>query len=169
MAGRKSPTRDIRIGTPVSAAPEDVYRALTSARELCAWWLERAETAARNMGRFRMVWSPGGRRARSEATGVFVDLEPASKVAWIIDPDSRPSGWPALVSFFIEARRRGCEVTVVHAGFSGAPSRRRVHDSARVGWEDCLAKLKLYLEKGKTRKAERLRLSRPGNSAGRGK
>ena len=80
------------------------------------------------------------------------------KVAWIWDPDSRPRSVPALVSFFIEGHRRGSQVTVVHAGFWAAPSRQRVLRDYRQGWEDCLAKLKLYLEAGKTCKRDRLTL-----------
>ncbi len=151
-------TTDIRIATPIKAKPEQVFRALTSARELCAWWLERAETESRNMGRFRMVWPPGRARTLPETRGVFVDLEPGSKVAWIIDDRTRPAGLPALVSFFIEKRGRGSRLTLVHAGFSAAKSQRRLIEKTKEKWEDCLAKLKLYLESGKTCKTDRLSL-----------
>lgn len=151
-------TQDIRVTAFIKTRPDQVYRALTSARELCVWWLDRAETEARNMGRLRMVW-PGPKGAAGEATGVFVDLEPGRKVAWIWDSPPRPRGIPALVTFHIELKPRGAQVTVVHAGFSAAPSRQKLLASCRTGWEDCVAKLKLYLEAGKTFKAERLTLS----------
>jgi len=151
-------TVDIRVTAFVKSQPEQVYRALTSARELCVWWLDRAETEARNMGRLRMVWSDGVKGSSNEATGVFVDLEPGRKVAFIWDSPPRPRGIPALVTFHIEAKPRGAQVTLVHAGFSAAPSRQKLLSSCRIGWEDCVAKLKLYLEAGKTCKAERLTL-----------
>ena len=50
MARSRRRTSDIRMTTPIKAKPESAYRALTSARELCAWWLERAETEARLPG-----------------------------------------------------------------------------------------------------------------------
>ena len=153
-------TADIRLPVALKAAPDEVYRALTSARELCVWWLDRAETDARNMGRWRMEWPAAkGEKARGEASGVFVDLEPGRKVAWIQDDRSRPAGVPALVTFFIESKGRGCEVTLVHAGFSAAPGRAAVLASWRGGWEDCLAKLKLYLETGRAKKGEVLTLA----------
>jgi len=154
MAHRPFKTTDIRLTASVKAKPEAVFRALTSARELCVWWLDRAETDARNSGRFRMVWPPSRQLDGSEVRGVFVDLEKGEKVAWLWDDASRGSGVPALISFFIEKKPRGCQLTMVHAGFSGAPSRERFVRRYRRGWEDCLAKLKLYLEQGKTCKAD---------------
>lgn len=156
MPRAPSRTCDIRISTAIKAEPGEVYRALTSARELCLWWLDRAETEARNMGRFRMVWPAGVRGNGSEAAGVFADLEPGSKVALALDAQSRPRGMPALVSIFIEAKPKGAELTLIHAGFSASPSRRRLLETARESWEDGLAKLRLYLESGKTCKSDRL-------------
>ena len=153
-------TSDVRFSASIKAQPTEVYRALTSARELCVWWLDRAETDARNMGRWRMEWPPSnGHKTRLEASGVFVDLEPGRKVAWIQDDRSRPPGVPPLVTFFIEKKGRGSDVTLVHAGFSSAPGRAAVLAAWRGGWEDCLAKLKLYLETGRAKKGELLSLT----------
>jgi len=85
---------DIRVSAFIKAEPDQVYRALTSARELCVWWLERAETEARNMGRLRMVWPDGSKGRANEATGVFVDLEPGRKVAWLWDSRRGRAGSP---------------------------------------------------------------------------
>ncbi|MFA5140664.1 MAG: SRPBCC domain-containing protein [Elusimicrobiota bacterium] len=159
MSSPSVETADIRISAFVRAKPEQVYRCFTSARELCVWWLDRAETEARNMGRFRMVWPSKGGGKDVEAAGVFVDLEPGTKVAWIWDKPSRPRGVPALITFHIESRPRGSQVTVVHAGFSSAGPGEKLLRRYRESWEDCLAKLRLYLETGKTRKAERLKLA----------
>ncbi len=155
-------TQDIRVAAEIHVSPGRVYRTLVSARELCVWWLDRAETEARSMGRFRMVWSALNRKKKIEATGVFVDLEPAQKVAWIWDAKTRPSGVPPLVTFFIEEKGKGCNVTLVHAGFSAAASRRRLVQSYREMWEDTIAKLKLYLESDRTCKGERLTLADVG-------
>ncbi|HVE12666.1 MAG TPA: SRPBCC domain-containing protein [Elusimicrobiota bacterium] len=147
-------TRDVRVSAAIKASPKRVYRALTSARELCLWWLERAETDARSLGRVRMVWPEA--LGWGEAEGVFVDLEPESKVAWLWGGRGVPRGVPRLVNVFIEPRPGGCGVTVVQAGFPADADGRRAAFRAR--WEDCLAKLALYLEKGRARKAEILRL-----------
>jgi uncharacterized protein YndB with AHSA1/START domain len=159
MARRPVKTLDIRISTHIQAEAGRVYRALTSARELCVWWVDKAETEARSMGRFRLVWPSHDRKKNIEATGVFVDLEREKKVAWIWDDASRPSGLPALVSFFIEEGESGCEVILVHAGFSAAASKRRMLEGFRVIWEDVISKLKLYLESEKICKGELLTLS----------
>ena len=147
----KRRTADIRLVVSVRTDPAEVYRALTSARELCAWWLERAETDARNMGRWRMAGAPG----RGEARGLFVDLEPGRKVALIEDEGTLPPGVPPLTTFFLEKKGRATEVTLVAAGFTSA----KPLAASRERWEDCLAKLKLYLETGRARKAEPLALA----------
>ncbi|MFH2204856.1 MAG: SRPBCC domain-containing protein [Elusimicrobiota bacterium] len=155
-------TQDIRIFTEIKAKPEKVYRALVSARELCVWLLDRAETDSRSMGRMRMVWPVRDKKKRVEATGVFVDLEPGKKVAWIWDEQTRPSGLPALVTVFIEEKGSRCQVTLVHAGFSVAPSRAGLIKAYREMWEDVLVKLKLYLESGRVCKGDRLTLADAG-------
>lgn len=152
---RRAATRDIRYEVPVKAAPERVYAALTSARELTRWWLQGAETDARNAGRLRLVWPRSkGAAGFGERRGFFVDLEPGRKVAWMWEPARGEKGVPPLSSFFINPRLRNCELSVVHAGFPASPEADTLYASYARGWEDCVAKLKLYIETGKTCKDE---------------
>lgn len=163
----KSKTRDLRFTLAIKAKPDLVYKALTSATELCRWWLAGAETDARNTGRFRMVWPAVKRRhgrgerlfppnvALGDSEGFFVDLEPGRKVAWMWKLP-RSNRYPALSSFFITPRGRGSEVTLLHAGFSAKPEHDKYFIGCADGWEDCLAKLKLYLETGRTCKSQAL-------------
>lgn len=146
---------DIRLAVAIKAEPAEVYRALTSARELCVWWLDRAETDARNMGRWRMEWPAKAEAGRREAAGFFVDLEPGRKVALMEEERTLPKGLPPLSTFFIEKRPRGSEVTLVHAGFASPALEARW----RARWEDCLAKLRSYLETGRGRKDQTLTLA----------
>lgn len=111
------------------------------------------------MGRLRLVWSLPDRKKSMEVRGVFVDLEKNGKVAWIWDEKSRPEGVPPLVSFFVEAKGKGSEVTLVHAGFSAAVSRKRLLENFKSVWEDAISKLKLYLDSGRTCKGEQLTLA----------
>lgn len=159
-ASARRKTRDLRLLVRVRAKPAVVYQALTSARELCRWWLDGAETDARNGGRMRLVWPArdGRRSILGEREGCFVDLEPERKVAWIWRPLRRKNLVPVLCSFFILPRRGGCEVMLLHAGFSARPAADRVFSAFAAAWEDGLAKLKLYLETGKTCKKETLTL-----------
>lgn len=156
----RSRTRDLRLSASIKAKPQYVYQALTSARELCRWWLSGAETDARSTGRLRMVWpkSEGSRSVFGEREGCFVDLQPERKVAWLWKAGARRDRVPPLCSFFILPKGRGSEVTLLHAGFSSRPAADRVYQSFSQGWEDALAKLKLYLETGKTCKADTILL-----------
>jgi uncharacterized protein YndB with AHSA1/START domain len=157
----RSRTRDVRLSVRIKAKPAQVYRVLTSARELCRWWLTGAETDARSSGRLRMVWPkrPGCRSFSGEREGCFVDLEPERKVAWMWRSGSRRNGVPPLCSFFILPKRRGCEVTLLHAGFPRRVAADKTYSCFAMGWEDALAKLKLYLETGRTCKQEVLTLA----------
>lgn len=152
---RRGATRDIRYEVPLKAAPERVYAALTSARELTRWWLLGAETDARNAGRLRLVW-PKNKPAAGfgEREGFFVDLEPGRKVAWMWKPARGEKGVPPLSSFFINPRLRNCEVSLLHAGFPSSSAADGIYAAYARGWEDCLAKLRLYIETGKTCKDE---------------
>ncbi len=162
-----SRTRDLRLCVDINAKADEIYRALTSATRLCRWWLEGAETDARNTGRFRMVW-PKLKASDSrlpfpphvacgESEGVFVDLDPGRKVAWLWKA-ARKKDIPLLASFFIRPKRRGCEVTLVHAGFPKNRASDKRYAGCASGWEDCLAKLKLYLESGKSCRSQVLTL-----------
>jgi len=160
-------TRDIRLSATIRAEPDLVYRSLTSARELTRWWLQGAETDARNAGRLRMIWprlkSAAAAPGFGEREGVFVDLEPGRKVAWLWKPARGEKGVPALTSIFILPARKGSEVTLLHSGF-GAKAKSRSASPEELyclyarAWEDGLAKLKLYLETGRTCKNESLDL-----------
>jgi uncharacterized protein YndB with AHSA1/START domain len=153
----RSTTRDFRLTVRIRAHPDVVYKSLTSARELTRWWVLGAETDARNTGKVRMVWprelSRDGKGAPGfgERRGVFVDLEPGHKVAWMFRPARGEKDVPALVSVFIEERRGACDVTLLHAGFPRAASAFAAYARS---WEDGLAKLKLYLETGRTCKLQ---------------
>ena len=162
----RSKTRDLRFTLQIRAKPADVYKALTSATVLCRWWLAGAETDARNTGRFRMVWPTVRRHGRNErvfppnvalgdSEGHFVDLEPSRKVAWMWKLP-RGGRYPALSSFFLQPKGRGCEVMLLHAGFSAKADADKYFTGCADGWEDCLAKLKLYLETGRTCKSQAL-------------
>ena len=157
MKPPKFAQRDIRLCVPVRARPARVWRCLTSARELCAWWTERAETNARNGGRLRLVWPSTPHEPAREGRGVFVDLEPGRKVAWAWDGACR--GVPPLVSFFVEERRGGATLTLHHGGFSTAASARKRCARWEKFWEDGVAKLVLYLDTGRSVKSERVSLA----------
>lgn len=166
---RKSKTRDIRLTVEIKAPPDNIYKALTSARELCRWWLAGAETDARNTGRLRLVWpklkaADSGRSfpphtAVGESEGFFVDLEPGRKVAWMWKLPRNKKNIPPLSSIFIRPHGRSCEVTLLHGGFPSRPSSAKFVDGCAQGWEDCLSKLKLYLETGRTCKNQALSFS----------
>ncbi len=165
MEKKSSKTQDIRLTVDIKASPTRIYKALTSARTLCRWWLEGAETNAKNMGRFRLLWptikTEGEKSKRlfpphtatGEVCGVFVDLEPSKKIAWIWEVSPK---WkhPPLSTIFIEAHGPYSRVTLIHPGFSTKPRLAKYIIGARAGWEDCLAKLKTYLETGKTVKTQ---------------
>jgi hypothetical protein len=89
-----------------------------------------------------------------EREGVFVDLEAGKKVAWLFKSVRGDRRAPPLVTVFIGRRRGLSEVTLLHAGFGSGPSYDELYQGYARAWEDGLAKLKLYLETGRTAKME---------------
>lgn len=85
-----------------------------------------------------------------ETRGVYVDLEPGRKVAWVWE-ETAGQGVPRLVSIFILPCGKDSEVCVQHCGFGAGPDARLLYHGFREGWEDALARLKTHLEAGKGR------------------
>ncbi|MFA6093587.1 MAG: SRPBCC domain-containing protein [Elusimicrobiota bacterium] len=116
---RPGTSKDIRVSVRLRCSPEQAYEALTSERGLLLCGLSRAKTDARSRGRFRMVWPRNAVHGDLEASGVFVDLDPGNKAAWLFDEKRSfgKVGMPALVNIFIEPCGRGARATLVHPGF----------------------------------------------------
>jgi uncharacterized protein YndB with AHSA1/START domain len=126
----------------IDAAPERVYRALTTAEDVRNWWtrdLDLDETVG-GAGVFRFYDNRVVTKVRIDAP------QPPSRVGWTTLSSTAPGGWEGTTMSF-DLRAEG-DVTVLlfaHRGFAEASE-----NYARVttGWAYFLFSLQRYLETG---------------------
>lgn len=141
--------RDIEI----QAAPERVWRALTDAKELSAWFQVTIEG---EVGTGKAVWMtsthPGheGHRFRVE----FIEMTPPTKFVWrwhpgAVDATVDYSREPyTTVTFALEPSGTGTRVSVAETGFDEISLERRakVYADNSQGWSEVIGWLKQHAE-----------------------
>lgn len=117
----------------VSAPPEEVWRCLTEADCLKAWWRENIEFEAKPGGRFCEPWRNPAGEERITLASVIAFHPPYGMVMVWADDDWT---FDTIVSFTIEATERGSRIHVEHQGWSLAPETARfgLIDGHRAGW-----------------------------------
>jgi uncharacterized protein YndB with AHSA1/START domain len=122
--------REIEIDAPV----EEVWRALTDARELARWFPLEARVVPGVGGKIFMSWGPE-----------FESESPI--VAWEENKRLSSEG-PALIEWTLEARGGKTLLRLVQSGFaSGAAWEDEFWDSTAFGWGFMLANLRYALER----------------------
>jgi uncharacterized protein YndB with AHSA1/START domain len=137
----------------INAAPERVYRALSTAAELSAWFQVAIEG---ELAAGKDVWMtsvhPGHAGQRFNVR--IVDMTPSRSVTWqwhpgevdsAIDYDKEPR---TTVRFTLEPTTRGTKLTVSETGFDAIALARRakVHQDNTQGWTEVLVWLQKYVE-----------------------
>lgn len=140
----------------IDAAPDRVWRALTAADELSAWFQVTIEG---EIAPGREVWMtsmhPQHKGVRFRVR--IVEMRPPHHFAWewhpgAVDPGVDYSREPrTTVSFTLEPSGRGTRLTVSETGFDAiALARRaRVYKDNTQGWTEVLVWLRQYAEKGR--------------------
>jgi uncharacterized protein YndB with AHSA1/START domain len=135
--------------TCVLRAPrERIFRAMTEAAELAAWWgphgftTPEVELDLRVGGRYRLTMQPP-EADQFHLAGEFVQIDPPSRLAYTFrweepDPDDRET----VVSLSIDAVSDATEVTLSQGKFA-TEARLGLH---RSGWTDALEKLRNLVE-----------------------
>ena len=141
--------RTIRINAPV----DRVFRALTSAEELSAWFQVRIEGA---IAEGSEVWMTS---LHPDHAGVrfrvkFVAIVPPTRVSWQwhpgeVDPKVDYSREPmTTVTFTLEATGGGTRVHVAETGFDAISLTRRakVYRDNAQGWPEVIGWLRTHVE-----------------------
>lgn len=133
---------DYAYTTYVSATPEQVWAALTSADATAEFWGHRNES----------TWTAGDEWAHvrpfdgiADVVGVVVAAdEPRTLSITFDDPATFPSGAPSTVTFTLTGGDGITRVDVDHVGLPTPADR----DAVAHGWPAVCANLKTYLETG---------------------
>jgi uncharacterized protein YndB with AHSA1/START domain len=137
----------------IDAPPERVWRALTDAGELSAWFqvtIEGAITQGADAWMTLVHPEHAGQRFRVW----FIELTPPRRLVWqwhpgAIDPAVDYSREPrTTVTFVLEKSGRGTRLTVSETGFDEISLARRakVHSDNSQGWTEVLVWLQRYVE-----------------------
>ena len=140
----------------INASPERVWRALTSAEELSAWFQVRIEGAiAPNTELWMMSVHPQhtGQRFRVRIAA----MAPPHRLVWQwhpgeVDPNVDYSREPrTTVTFTLEPSDGGTQLTVSETGFDEISLARRakVYRDNSQGWEEVLGWLQRYVEEAR--------------------
>jgi uncharacterized protein YndB with AHSA1/START domain len=137
----------------IEAPPERVWRALTSAAELSAWFQVRIEG---DIAAGREVWMtsvhPGHAEQRFRVQ--FTELTPPRRLVWqwhpgAVDPGVDYSREPrTTVTFELEPTAGGTRLVVTETGFDAIDLRRRakVFEDNSQGWTEVLVWLQKHVE-----------------------
>ncbi len=142
----------IEIGAPV----ERVWRALTTAEELSAWFqvaIEGELAAGRDVWMTSTHATHAGQRFRVR----IVELTRPRRVVWEwhpgeVDPGIDYSKEPrTTVTFLLEPSARGTQVKVSETGFDAITLARRakVYNDNTQGWAEVLGWLQKYVEEAR--------------------
>lgn len=127
--------------------PGEVWRALTTAEGLSAWFGERANIDLRPGGTASMTFAGGAtvamRVERVEEPTVFA-------YTWQLPDLPEDDPRRTYVEFTLEAVADGTKLRVVETGFAQLPldTRRETYDSHSDGWAQELAELAEHLDGG---------------------
>jgi uncharacterized protein YndB with AHSA1/START domain len=137
----------------IDAAPERVWRALTDAAELSAWFQVAIEGSIQAGNEVQMTSvhpDHKGQRFRVK----FVEMSPPSRFVWqwhpgAVDPGVDYSEEPrTTVTFTLERSGRGTRLSVAETGFDAIAVERRgkVYGDNEQGWSEVLVWLRNHVE-----------------------
>lgn len=133
---------DISHYITLQAAPERVYRALTTPEGIQSWWTRDAALDANIGGAGAFRFHDG----KTVTCVNIVELAPPVCVVWKTMSSNAPGGWDGTTISF-DLRREGEDTALdfAHRGFAAESE-----GFARVtaGWAHYLASLRRYLENG---------------------
>jgi uncharacterized protein YndB with AHSA1/START domain len=137
----------------IKAPPERVWRALTSAAELSAWFQVKIEGEI-SPGNEVWMTSVHAQHAGTRFRVRFVEMTPPRRFAWqwcpgAVDPTVDYSREPqTTVTFTLEPYGTGTRLSVAETGFDEIALTRRakVYADNSQGWTEVLGWLQRYVE-----------------------
>lgn len=145
----------------IRATPERVYRALTDARELEAWFFTEARTDPRPGGAYRFAWRSTKEPEKAHfRLGKYLELVPGRKVSF--EWRGEGEGWKGMsasplttVTITLEPADGGTRLRLVHSGWAATDEARELRDSHQDGWTFYMGNLAGVLERGHDDRAAR--------------
>lgn len=148
-SGEQASTRTVeqRVGLPASA--EEVWRALTDAKEIARWFPLESRVTPGAGGTIFYKWGDyHGDESKIEIWEPPTHLRTTFGAP--VDEDGKPKPLRTHVDYYIEARPGGgTTLRVVHTGFGSGGDWDGMYDGVRCGWRAELRSLRMYLTQHK--------------------
>lgn len=137
----------IQQSITLHAAPEKIWRALTSKRDLSEWWSEGVVIEPEIGGLFKEPWvdSEG---IPQMATGKVLEARKDEELKFTWHEKDWPVEWETECSIKIEDQGDERVLTVTHEGWEHLPEDKRDNyiKDFEVGWQLHLKELKSYVD-----------------------
>lgn len=170
MTRKKSPARsiaDVTSGTilasvEISAAPERVFRALTSPEEIVRWWgspelyTTTSWTADFKVGGAWRAEGVGSDGLKFVVVGKYLEIDPPRRIVQTWQPDF-DDNQVTTITYVLEPIESGTRVVLRHEGFGARADSCRNHGQ---GWERVLDWLQAFAASPPAASAERFFLLR---------
>ena len=141
--------RAFEITLDIDASPDEVWKALTDAKELTRWFPLQAQVKPGKGGSVRWSWG------ESKDWPSRIDAWEPGKLLRLVQDDYRPSEdverSTVVMEFRLETRAGKTRLYFVHSGFGNGASWDNEIDSISAGWPFELRSLRLYLQRHKGR------------------
>jgi uncharacterized protein YndB with AHSA1/START domain len=150
MSSKKE--RTIEMSLEIDVPSQDVWKALTEARELVRWFPLRAEVEPRVGGRYWMSWE-----GAYEGESRIEIFEPERHLRTTWPAMTKDEGRPAelAVDYHLEGKGGRTVLRLVHSGFGRGANWDEEYEGIHTGWAFELRSLRHYLERhrGQDRRA----------------
>ena len=142
MSGRY---RSIALRVDIGAPVQRVWRAFTDSGVLQRWTAPGASVVPREKGRMHLVFSSG-----LEMDAHIDVLVPEQRMRLILLPTPGMPGTDAVIieDFLFERAAAESVIRLLSSGIPAAPAWLAYYQNKRRQWEQALARLKVFLEKG---------------------
>lgn len=134
-------TRDFELSIEIDAPPEEVWRALTEARELERWFPLKAAVEPRQGGRYFISWE---NQWQDEGRILIFEPNRHLRTTWSGEGPHRAA--QLAVDHHLEGRGGRTVLRLVHSGFGRDASWDDEFDGISLGWNFELRSLRHYLE-----------------------
>jgi uncharacterized protein YndB with AHSA1/START domain len=160
---KDAPARSFTMSIDLDATPDEVWRALTDAKELVRWFPLQARVTPGAGG--SMFWSWDEKWAWESTIEVW---EPGKRLTLVenrppFDANGAPLPGPpqrVAMEFTLETHQGRTRLRLVHSGFGQGASWDDELDGVSGGWQSELRGLRLYLERHQGRDRHHVAINR---------
>ena len=142
----------IHLSVSINAPQARIFKALTDAKTLAAWFPSEVQTDLRPGGKYRFVFKNQDPQHGMTQAGEFLDVHPDEQVSYSWEA----GGKSTRVEFNLSELGGSTLVRLDHTGFGNGDAGKQVSDMHSPVWNIYLNNLKSFVEEGKDQRSAML-------------